>query len=180
VDSNDPKKERWLLIHSEQAAKKQNKTLLRRIAKSLKQAEVDAKKLSAIHFACEQDAIKTATRFKKSLTYHQLTQTITPIYKHQKQGRPKRGEKATLSYYQLSLSLEKSHLKCQPYENKIGRFILGTNESPSELNAEQMLSTYKEEQDVERGFRFIKDPCFQLNTIFLKKPEQIEALMMTR
>lgn len=41
-----------------------------------------------------------------------------------------------------------------------------------------MLSTYKEEQDVERGFRFIKEPCFQLNKVFLKKPERIEALMM--
>ncbi|MCP3673134.1 MAG: IS1634 family transposase [Gammaproteobacteria bacterium] len=178
VDSNEPKKERWLLIHSEQAAKKQNQTLLRRIARALKQAETEAKKQKAIHFACEQDANKAAARFEKTLKYHQLTQTITPIYKHDKQGRPKRGEKARLNYYQLSLSLEKSDVKCKPYENKVGRFILGTNDIQADLTAEQMLTTYKEEQDVERGFRFIKDPCFQLNKVFLKKPERIEALMM--
>ncbi len=40
-----------------------------------------------------------------------------------------------------------------------------------------MLSTYKEEQDVERGFRFIKEPSLQLNKVFLKKSERIEALM---
>jgi len=178
VDSKEPQKEHWLLIHSEQAAKKQTKTLLRRIASALKQAETEAKKLKAMHFACEQDAIKAAARFEKTLNYHQLTQTITPIYKHEKQGRPKRGEKARLNYYQLSLSLEKSDVKCKPYENKVGRFILGTNDIQASLTAEQMLTTYKEEQDVERGFRFIKDPCFQLNKVFLKKPERIEALMM--
>jgi len=41
-----------------------------------------------------------------------------------------------------------------------------------------MLKTYKEQQGAEQGFRFIKDPCFLLNQVFLKKPERIEALMM--
>jgi transposase len=40
------------------------------------------------------------------------------------------------------------------------------------------LSTYKEQQGVERGFRFIKDPLFHLSGVFLKKPERIDALMM--
>ena len=41
-----------------------------------------------------------------------------------------------------------------------------------------MLSTYKEQQDVERGFRFIKDNSFHLNEVYLKKPSRIDALMM--
>ncbi|MFT5815380.1 MAG: hypothetical protein ACI9VT_003153 [Psychroserpens sp.] len=36
----------------------------------------------------------------------------------------------------------------------------------------------KEQQGVERGFRFIKDPLFHLSGVFLKKPERIDALMM--
>ncbi len=31
---------------------------------------------------------------------------------------------------------------------------------------------------VERGFRFLKDPIFFTSTLFLKKPERIEALLM--
>ena len=178
VDSNDPQKERWLLIHSEELAKQKEKTLLSRIEKSLTQAQVDAKKLSAIHFGCEADAKKAAERFENSLQYHQTTQTITAVYAHDEPGRPKRGKKARLNHYQLVMELEKSDIKCKPYENKVGRFILGTNETEASLTAELMLSTYKEEQDVERGFRFIKEPCFQLNKVFLKKPERIEALMM--
>jgi transposase len=41
-----------------------------------------------------------------------------------------------------------------------------------------MLSTYKEQQSVEKGFRFLKSPDFLTNSIFLKKPERIEALFM--
>ena len=41
-----------------------------------------------------------------------------------------------------------------------------------------MLSQYKEQDSVERGFRFLKDGEYRLNHIFLKKNSRIEALMM--
>jgi transposase len=47
-----------------------------------------------------------------------------------------------------------------------------------DMDEANMLSTYKKQQGVERGFRFIKDPLFHLSGIFLKKPERIDALMM--
>ena len=43
---------------------------------------------------------------------------------------------------------------------------------------EQMLAEYKQQQGVERGFRFLKDPWFIVDSIFLKSPKRIEALMM--
>ena len=42
----------------------------------------------------------------------------------------------------------------------------------------ELLSQYKGQQRVERGFRFLKNPEFFTNAIFLKKPERIEALLM--
>ena len=36
----------------------------------------------------------------------------------------------------------------------------------------------KDQQKVERGFRFLKDPQFLASTLFLKKPERIMALLM--
>lgn len=39
-----------------------------------------------------------------------------------------------------------------------------------------MLSKYKEQQAVERGFRFLKDPMFFTDSIFLKSPERIQSL----
>jgi transposase len=34
------------------------------------------------------------------------------------------------------------------------------------------------QQKVERGFRFLKDPWFMANTLFLKSPKRIMALVM--
>ncbi len=63
------------------------------------------------------------------MKYHKTSQTIRPNYCHKKQGRPRRGELAQLTHYQLVIELEKSQTKCRPYENQVGRFILGTNET---------------------------------------------------
>ena len=42
-----------------------------------------------------------------------------------------------------------------------------------------MLATYKSQSSsVERGFRFLKDPMFFADSLFLKKPSRIMALLM--
>lgn len=46
------------------------------------------------------------------------------------------------------------------------------------LSDEQVLEAYREDQQkVERGFRFLKDPLFMASTLFLKSPRRIMALM---
>ena len=58
-----------------------------------------------------------------------------------------------------------------------GRFILATNVlNTSELTTEEMLSKYKEQQSVERGFSFLKDPMFLTDSVFLKSAKRLEAL----
>jgi len=46
------------------------------------------------------------------------------------------------------------------------------------LSDEDLISTYKNQQKVERGFRFMKDPLFHASTLYLKSPKRIMALMM--
>ena len=43
---------------------------------------------------------------------------------------------------------------------------------------EKALTLYKSQQAVEKGFRFLKSPDFLTSSIYLKKPERIEALLM--
>lgn len=160
VTANEAKNERWLLIHSEQGAKQQTRTLLKQFEKALKQATSEAKKLSAIPFICEADALQAADRFSKSLKYHTISQTITPVYRHQKQGRPKRGEAAQLMHYQLVIEVEKSQAKCRPYENQLGRFILGTNETKNILTAELMNAPTKKSKTLSEVFVLSKSLAF--------------------
>ena len=57
-------------------------------------------------------------------------------------------------------------------KKRTGRFILSTNVlDKMELTTHtEMLSKYKEKQSVEKGFRFLKDPLFLTDSIFLKSP----------
>jgi transposase len=44
------------------------------------------------------------------------------------------------------------------------------------LSDQELVTTYKEQGSVERGFRFLKDPLFLASSVFVKKPERIVAL----
>src|SRR5205823_14106135 len=43
---------------------------------------------------------------------------------------------------------------------------------------QELVTTYKEQGGVERGFRFLKDPLFLASSVFVKKPERIIALSL--
>src|SRR5205814_7025310 len=61
--------------------------------------------------------------------------------------------------------------------SKKATFIVATNIlDVQRLSHEQVISTYKEQGGVERGFRFLKDPLFLASSVFVKKPERIMAL----
>ena len=61
----------------------------------------------------------------------------------------------------------------------LGYFILATNDcDAANFTASDVLENYKSQQQVERGFRFLKDPAFLVSSLFLKKPERIEAMLM--
>ncbi len=60
---------------------------------------------------------------------------------------------------------------------KKAAFIVATNILDDQrLSPQQVISTYKEQGGVERGFRFLKDPLFLASSVFVKKPERVIAL----
>jgi len=172
-------RQHWGLIYSEQAKKRETITLDKRIEKTQVTAEKNAKKLGKEPFNCEKDAQRAVISFEKKLKYHKLSYQIEPVMKFTGRGRPKKDEQPSLVHYQLQITLIQCAEKQRPYRNKLGRFILATNDlNNQEMDLTTLLASYKEQQGVERGFRFIKDPQFHLNSIFLKKPARINALMM--
>jgi transposase len=48
----------------------------------------------------------------------------------------------------------------------------------SQLNPDERIVKYKEQQSAERGFGFLKDPLFFTDSVFLKSPERREALTL--
>jgi transposase len=64
------------------------------------------------------------------------------------------------------------HLHGQ-YENSLPNVL-----DISCLSNDEMLTEYKAQQGTERGFRFLKDPLFFTDSVFLKSPERVSALAL--
>ncbi len=172
-------KQRWLLVDSQQARKREEKTLVKRESKELEKKNSELKKLSQQSFGCETDAKKALERWSKSLKYHRIAETEIFTKNHKKgKGRPRAGQQLEVSY-RIKARLEKDREKIARALITKGRFIVATNElDPQKLSRKEMLSNYKEQQSVERGFRFLKDSSFMTSSVFLKKQERIIALAM--
>jgi transposase len=104
---------------------------------------------------------------------------VIEVKKHPTVGSPKKGKIPSTIGYQILGEIVPSSEKKQALEKSKGFFILATNDPASqEFPANEVLKTYKSQQSVERGFRFLKSPDFLVSSFFLKKPERIEALLM--
>ena len=54
---------------------------------------------------------------------------------------------------------------------------MATNQlDQDELSDAELLQIYRDQQKVERGFRFLKDPQFKASTLFLKSVKRVMAL----
>jgi transposase len=91
----------------------------------------------------------------------------------------KKDAEKVIAGYKVDVTFAKNQTKIEDTLNKKCRFILATNKLDNEqYKDDQILKEYKEQQNVESGFRFLKDPWFMVDSIFLKLPKRIEALMM--
>ena len=165
-----------LMIYSKQAAKLQAHTLENQIEEEKEAIKREAGKLNKQKLYCRADAKQAFERLVKKAKYHDLSYQLVEVKKYPDKGRPKKGVEQIFSYYQIELTVTPSEEKQRPYRNKVGRFVLATNHFT--MSPKEVLDSYKSQQDVERGFRLIKDPVFHLNNMFLKRPERINALMM--
>jgi transposase len=169
----------WVLFFSEQAYKKELFTFNKQIGKAQEKAEKALKKLSAEVFDCEEDALKAGKKWAKTLKYHEVTFTVNDFERYNKRGKPAKDAVPDRIEYKLSGIINDDLAKQTPRQDQLGRFVLATNDiEAAGQSAELMLSTYKEQQKVERSFGFVKSDEFHLDNIYLKNPSRIDALMM--
>lgn len=171
--------QRWVVYFSQAAYERESKTLAKNYLKGSENELKAFIKLTKEIFGCPEDALKHYQREMSKYKYLKVNEMeIIEVQKHSTIGRPKKGVKAPTTGYQI-----KGHAVCslknkQIMESQKGFFVLSTNDMDNNFSVQDVLRTYKSQQSVERGFRFLKSPDFLVSAIFLKKPERIEALLM--
>lgn len=95
-------------------------------------------------------------------------------------GRPTKRSKPTVQGYRVVGSVVPDEALLTEKDKRRGKFSIATNQLDADkLTAQEMLSVYKAQGvTVERCFRFLKDPLFFADSLFLKKPSRIMALLM--
>ncbi len=173
-------RQRWLIVWSEQAEKRERATLQKRVSRERDKAEQAWKGLLRHEFPSREAAEEAVERLTQRWAYHQVEVRYRKAAHYGRKGRPASGAVPQRVGWRLEGEVADRPEAIAQAERRLGKFILATNELDEErLPAEEMLLAYKGQGvGPERGFRFLKDPWFFADSLFLKSPKRIMALVM--
>jgi transposase len=169
----------FLVIRTEPSIIRANRSVDKEIEKEIEKIEKIRKKLHATPFDSigELDSTwRSATAFIK---FHdvQITSTETRI-SHEGRGRPKKFDSGSEKIFLKEIRIERNTTVIDLEKASRACFVLGTNACVDEISTPDIIRTYmKDQQGVERAFRFLKDPQYFADAFFLKTPARIAALM---
>jgi len=141
--------------------------------------EKEVARLRKREFLCKADAENSLQVVSKKGKYHSVDLDKVHEKKvYASKGRPKKGEEYKL-VYQVQGVLSENKLVIDEQVRQKSCYVVGTSVPKEELSTESVVKAYKGQNgSVERGFRFLKDPLFFTSSLFVKKLERIEGLLM--
>lgn len=171
---------RAVVLHSSAQDKRRQKRLEREIQASQSTLQTTARAAEQQVYFCRADAEAAATQLRAVRTaYHLLDVTVEERPQYGR-GRPSttkpRAVKAMRYGLQTAVSAQTERIA--RLHEEAGCFVLITHvPTAGDLahSAGEVLTVYKEQHGTEQNYGFLKDPVI-VNSLFLKKPERIEAL----
>ncbi len=171
---------RAVVVHSSSQDQRRQKALARELQASYATLEATVRKATPQAYFCQADAEAAAAKLRaQSSPYHEVEVRVEerPTYGP---GRPsqKRPRVVKALRYGLQVTCRERAEVIARKMHEMGCFVLLTNvPTAGEMahSAGEVLRAYKEQHGIEQNFAFLKDPVI-VNSLFLKKPERIEAL----
>jgi transposase len=171
-------KERWVVVRTQASLYRARQSLQRQTSKAQAAWEQKCWHLSNRRFACETDAraaLKREMKGKPSWMEIQSDLVVHPQYEGP--GRPRKDASPTSQQWQIVAAVRINQGLVEQEALRKACWIVGTNIlDPALLSDQHLVTTYKDQGGVERGFRFLKDPLFLASSVFVKKPERLMAL----
>jgi transposase len=171
---------RAVVVHSSAQDKRRQQRLARDIQTAASTLHTTVRTAEQQEYFCRADAAAAAAQLRAVPTpYHLLDVTVEerPVYGR---GRPSahtpRPVKALR--YRLKTTIRPHTERISRMEEEAGCFVLLTNGPTAgdmAHSAREILTVYKEQHGTEQNDGFLTDPVI-VNSLFLKKPERIEAL----
>ena len=171
--------QRWLVVSSQAAYARAAAAL-----NHATQREHDAITKQLFHLQaqrfCAPDAAQAAlAAVAKRWKYHQFESSqLTAHKRYAGKGRPTASTPLKAIAWQIQAQVLADDTAIERDKQAKACYVVGTNIDASELSDTEVIVAYKGQAQVEGGFRFLKDPLFFVSSLFVKKPNRIEGLLM--
>jgi transposase len=171
---------RAVVVYSSAQDKRRQQRLARTIQASHATLQALIQRAERQEYFCRADADTAAAKLRAvSAPYHLMEVTVEerPLYGR---GRPSAHKPRPVKAmrYRLQATITPQTERIAQLEEEAGCFVLLTNvPTAGDLahSARGILTVYKDQHGTEQNYGFLQDPVM-VNSLFLKKPERIEAL----
>ena len=171
---------RAVVVHSSAQDKRRQQRLVRDIQASYSTIQSTAHTAEQHMYFCRADAAAAAVQFRAvHAAYHGMEVTVEerPVYGR---GRPRAQKPRPIKAmrYHLQTHIHTHTARIARLEEEAGCFVLLTNVPTAgdmAHSARDILTVYRDQHGTEQNYGFLKDPVI-VHSLFLKKPERIEAL----
>jgi transposase len=171
---------RAVVVHSSSQDQRRQQHLERELQASSATLEATAREAARQEYFCRADAEAAAAKLRAlPSAYHWVDVEVQERPKYSP-GRPNSTRPRVVKALRYGLQVTR-HERAEVMARKrqeAGCFVLLTNvPTVGEMahSARAVLQAYKEQHGIEQNYGFLKDPLI-VNSLFLKKPERIEAL----
>lgn len=169
--------QRWVVYFSEAAEQRARKQVPKQLNRKAEKERKAFVRLRKRRFSCRADAEEALAVFAQKL--QAMTVEAVTVLECQPYNWPVGRWEPEQICYCLAGQLRPSKAARAEQILRRSLFILTTNElDPKVLSPAALLGAYKGQAQVERGFRFLKDPLFLASSLFLRKERRIMALLM--
>jgi transposase len=171
---------RAVVVHSSAQDKRRQQRLARELQASYSTVQTAARLAESQEYFCRADAEAAAVQLRaRHAAYHRLDVTVEECPRYGR-GRPSSHKPRPIKAmrYRLKTTVSTQTERVARMEEEAGCFVLLTNVPTTgdwAHSAGAILTVYKDQHGTEQNYGFLKDPVI-VNSLFLKKPERIEAL----
>jgi transposase len=171
--------QRWLVVYSRAALERAEAALNRAQQREHEAITKQLFHLQAQRFGAPQAAHDALAALAKRWKDHRVASyQLTEHKRYAGKGRPTPSTPLKTLEWQIQAHVHADDETIEQAKQAQACYILGTNIDPSALSDAEVISAYKGQSQVEGGFRFLKDPLFFVSSLFVKKPNRIEGLLM--
>jgi transposase len=171
---------RAVVVHSSSQDQRRQKSLARELQASAAMLEATVHEATQQEYFCHADAEAAAVKLRALPSAYHWIEVMVEEHPKYGPGRPSQKQPRVVKAlrYGLKATLHERTEVIARKTQETGCFVLLTNVPTTGDMAHQarnVLRAYKEQHGIEQNFAFLKDPLI-VNSLFLKKPERIEAL----